>query len=154
MPAKNHLRRKMRDAGARDICHRCWHNVPTKADRWPDHVWLSDIEPRFSTSAECSCSSAIQAAISCEGTVRRGVKGLIVPAKAIRPSRSLVRAKFFASASVSKVEVRRGLRGLGRAPGLTSTVTYQVGDISDPQERALGGGCTVTNIQTQQPNPR
>jgi hypothetical protein len=35
------------------------------------------------------------------------------------------------------VEVRRGLRGLGRAPGLTSTVTYQVGDISDPQERLV-----------------
>jgi len=141
-------------SGVRDICHRCRHNVPTKADRWPVHVWLWDIEMRLSASAECSCSSATQVAISCEGTVRRGVNGLIVPAKTIRPSRSLVRAKFFASASVSKVEVRRGLRGLGRAPGLTSTVTYQVGDISDPQERALGGGCTVTNIQTQQPNPR
>jgi hypothetical protein len=45
------------------------------------------------------------------------------------------------------VEVRRGLRGLGRAPGLTSTVTYQVGDISDPQERALGGGRRVHSDQ-------
>jgi hypothetical protein len=143
----------MRDAGARDICNRCWHNVPTKAGRWPDHVWLSDIEPRFSKFAECSCSSATQAAISCEGTVRRGVKGLIVPAKTIRPSRSLVRAKFFASASVSKVEVRRGLRGLGRAPGLTSTVTYQVGDISDPQERlvhwAANHGGTPKEVRPQ-----
>ena len=61
-----------------------------------------------------------------EGTVRRGVKGLIVPAKTIRPSRSEVRAKSFASASVSKVVVRRGWRGLSRAPAITSTVTYQV----------------------------
>jgi hypothetical protein len=64
-----------------------------------------------------SCSSATHEAISCESTVRRGTTGLIVPAKTSRPSRSLVRAKSFAAASVSKVEVRRGLRGFGRVPG-------------------------------------
>jgi hypothetical protein len=33
-------------SGARDICHRCRHNVPIKVDRWPVHVWLWDIELR------------------------------------------------------------------------------------------------------------
>ena len=79
-----------------------------------------------------SYSSISQAAMPCEDKIRRGTNGLIVPAKTIRPLRSSVRAKFFASASVSKVVVRRGLRGRGRTPGLTSTVTYQVCDILDP----------------------
>lgn len=38
--------------GVRDVMvycqdYRCSHNVAMPADHWPDHVRLSDIEPRF-----------------------------------------------------------------------------------------------------------
>ena len=31
--------------------HHCTHHVTVSADRWPDHVRLSDIEPSFTCSA-------------------------------------------------------------------------------------------------------
>ncbi|OSI22853.1 hypothetical protein [Bradyrhizobium canariense] len=40
---------EMREMGLRRVlvhCH-CGHNVALSADRWPDDVRLSDIEPRF-----------------------------------------------------------------------------------------------------------
>jgi hypothetical protein len=40
---------EMREMGLRGVlvyCH-CGHNVALSADRWPDDVRLSDIEPRF-----------------------------------------------------------------------------------------------------------
>ncbi|QOZ70649.1 hypothetical protein [Bradyrhizobium arachidis] len=40
---------EMREMGLRDMlvyCH-CGHHVALSADRWPDDVRLSDIEPRF-----------------------------------------------------------------------------------------------------------
>jgi hypothetical protein len=41
---------EMRESGVRDVLiycrdHRCSHHVEVSADRWPDHVRLSDIEP-------------------------------------------------------------------------------------------------------------
>ena len=58
----------VRNAGAeRELVLMRW-GMPgspvVSADRWRDHVWLSDIEPRFATCAERSCSSATQVAIS------------------------------------------------------------------------------------------
>jgi hypothetical protein len=43
---------EMRASGVRDVLiycrdHRCSHHVAISADRWPDHVRLSDIEPTF-----------------------------------------------------------------------------------------------------------
>jgi len=42
----------MREMGARGVLvycsdYRCGHQVTLSADRWPDEVRLSDIEPRF-----------------------------------------------------------------------------------------------------------
>ena len=39
-------------SGVRDVLiycreHRCGHHVEVSADRWPDHVRLSDVEPDF-----------------------------------------------------------------------------------------------------------
>ena len=80
-----------------------------------------------------SASSKTQAAMSCDRITLLGRQGLTVPAKTIRPLRSLARANSLASASVSKVVVRRGCLGLGKTPRLcTSTVTYQLGDIVCP----------------------
>jgi hypothetical protein len=31
--------------------HRCSHSTAINADRWPDHVRLSDIEPGFACTA-------------------------------------------------------------------------------------------------------
>jgi hypothetical protein len=45
----------MRASGVRDVLiycrdHRCSHHIAISADRWPDHVRLSDIEPDFGTA--------------------------------------------------------------------------------------------------------
>jgi len=47
---------EMRESGVRDVLiycrdHRCSHSVEISADRWPDHVRLSDIEPDFVCTA-------------------------------------------------------------------------------------------------------
>jgi hypothetical protein len=46
----------MRAFGVRDVLiycrdHRCSHHIEISADRWPDHVRLSDIEPDFVCTA-------------------------------------------------------------------------------------------------------
>lgn len=46
----------MRKAGVRGVLvwcadYRCSHSMALSADRWADHVRLSDIEPRFVCSA-------------------------------------------------------------------------------------------------------
>jgi hypothetical protein len=46
----------LRESGVRDVLiycrdHHCSHHVETRADRWPDHVRLSDIEPDFVCTA-------------------------------------------------------------------------------------------------------
>jgi hypothetical protein len=61
---------EMRASGIRRIyCadHRCSHSIQMSADRWPDHVRLSDIEPLF----------------VCKACGKRGadVRGLFVPAR-------------------------------------------------------------------------
>ena len=43
---------EMRDSGVREVLvycrdHRCSHHIPIGAERWPDHMRLSDIEPDF-----------------------------------------------------------------------------------------------------------
>jgi hypothetical protein len=43
---------EMRSSGVRDVLvycrdHNCSHSTTMNADRWPDHVRLSDIEPDF-----------------------------------------------------------------------------------------------------------
>ena len=43
---------EMRASGIRDLLiycadYRCSHSIQMSADRWPDHVRLSDIEPLF-----------------------------------------------------------------------------------------------------------
>jgi hypothetical protein len=56
--------RDMRASDVRDVLiycrdHRCSHHVEISADRWPDHVRLSDIEPDF------VCTPAANVARSC-----------------------------------------------------------------------------------------
>jgi len=48
----------MRASGVRDVLiycnardHRCSHSTTISADRWPDHVRLSDVEPDFVCTA-------------------------------------------------------------------------------------------------------
>lgn len=53
---------EMRESGARDVliyCHdyRCGHHDETNADRWPDEVRLSDIEPRFTCTKSAACAA-------------------------------------------------------------------------------------------------
>ena len=48
---------EMRGVGVRDVLiycrdHRCTHHMTMSADRWPDHVRLSDVEPTF-TCTRC-----------------------------------------------------------------------------------------------------
>jgi hypothetical protein len=43
---------EMRASGVRGLLiycadHRCGHSIAIDADRWPDHVRLSDLEPKF-----------------------------------------------------------------------------------------------------------
>lgn len=50
---------EMREMGVRGVlvyCH-CGHHVALSADRWPDEVRLSDIEPRFVCQG-CGCRGA------------------------------------------------------------------------------------------------
>jgi hypothetical protein len=47
---------EMRASRVRDVLvycrdHRCSHHIRISADRWPDHVRLSDIEPGFVRTA-------------------------------------------------------------------------------------------------------
>jgi len=47
---------EMRDSGVHEILiycrdHRCSHSVTISADRWPDNIRLSDVEPDFVCSA-------------------------------------------------------------------------------------------------------
>ena len=47
---------EMRESGVRGVLvycsdYRCSHSTTISADRWPDHVRLSDIEPRFTCEA-------------------------------------------------------------------------------------------------------
>jgi hypothetical protein len=47
---------EMRESGVRDVLiycrdHQCSHSTEISADRWPDDVRLSDIEPDFVCSA-------------------------------------------------------------------------------------------------------
>jgi hypothetical protein len=47
---------EMRDMGVRDVLvfgadYHCGHSVALSADRWPDDLRLSDIEPRFVCAA-------------------------------------------------------------------------------------------------------
>jgi hypothetical protein len=63
---------EMRESGIRDLLiycadHRCSHSIQMSADRWLDHVRLSDIEPLF----------------VCKACGKRGadVRGLFAPAR-------------------------------------------------------------------------
>jgi hypothetical protein len=63
---------EMRACGIRDLLvycadYRCSHSIQMSADRWPDHVRLSDIEPLF----------------VCQACGKRGadVRGLFAPAR-------------------------------------------------------------------------
>jgi hypothetical protein len=47
---------ELRASGVRDVLvycrdHKCSHHIAISADRWPDHVRLSDIEPDFVCTA-------------------------------------------------------------------------------------------------------
>jgi hypothetical protein len=47
---------EMRASGVRGLLiycsdYRCSHSTTMSADRWPDHIRLSDIEPRFTCQA-------------------------------------------------------------------------------------------------------
>ena len=46
---------QMRDQGVRKVLvycrnHHCSHHTVVNADRWPDHVRLSDVEPKLTCS--------------------------------------------------------------------------------------------------------
>ena len=47
---------EMRSSGVRDVLvycrdHRCSHSTTISADRWPDNIRLSDVEPGFVCTA-------------------------------------------------------------------------------------------------------
>ena len=47
---------EMRNSGVRDVLvycrnHRCSHSTTIDADRWPDNIHLSDVEPGFVCTA-------------------------------------------------------------------------------------------------------
>ena len=47
---------EMRESGARGLLvycadYRCSHSIAVSAERWPDEVQLSDIEPRFTCTS-------------------------------------------------------------------------------------------------------
>ena len=47
---------EMRDSGVREVLvycrdHRCSHSATISADRWPDNIRLSDVEPDFTCTA-------------------------------------------------------------------------------------------------------
>ena len=47
---------EMRSSGVRGLLifcqdYRCSHNIRMNGDRWPDDIWLSDIEDRFICTA-------------------------------------------------------------------------------------------------------
>jgi len=47
---------ELRTSGVRDVLvycrdHKCGRSTTTSADRWPDHIRLSDIEPDFVCTA-------------------------------------------------------------------------------------------------------
>ncbi len=87
--------------------------------------------PSSGFAACCSCESPSHCGTLLDVMSRFGKKGLSVPAKTTKPSSNFVRAKSFASVSVSNVLVTRGLRLLGSRPRLrTSKVTYQTCGIS------------------------
>jgi hypothetical protein len=51
---------EMRDAGVRGVLvycadYKCSHSIAISADRWPDDVRLSDLEPRFVCQGCGSC---------------------------------------------------------------------------------------------------
>jgi hypothetical protein len=53
---------EMREMGLRGVlvyCH-CGHHVALDADRWPDDVRLSDIEPRFVCQGCGSCGADVR----------------------------------------------------------------------------------------------
>ena len=61
---------EMRASGVRDVLiycrdHRCSHSTTISADRWPDHVRLSDIEPDF------ICTACGNVARNCGRSFRR-----------------------------------------------------------------------------------
>jgi hypothetical protein len=63
---------ELRASGVHDVLvycrdHRCTHHVTISADRWPDHVRLSDIEPDF------VCTAAASAARRC-GRISTGTR--------------------------------------------------------------------------------
>src|SRR6476660_6369800 len=73
----------------------------------------------------------------------------MVPAVTISPSSNFIRAKAFASASVSNVLVDRGLRGRTKAPLLgTSKVTYQVCFIA-ASDRSYSKGHERTHLRSR-----
>ena len=56
---------EMREMGVRGILvycadYRCSHLVTLSADRWPDQLRLSDIEPRFTCTACGRCGAEVR----------------------------------------------------------------------------------------------
>ena len=98
---------EMRESGARGLLvycadYRCSHSIAVSADRWPDEVQLSDIEPRF------TCTS--------RGNLRR--TGCTVP-----PFTSIAehRERRMAYESIPDLLVHRDrctAKVLGRSPGI------------------------------------
>ena len=49
---------ELRETGVRHVLvycrdHKCSHHIEVSAERWPDHVRLSDVEPGFTCTRWC-----------------------------------------------------------------------------------------------------
>ena len=70
---QNHLR----TSGVRDVLiycrdHRCSHHVETSADRWPDYLRLSDIEPDFVCTACSKRGAEVRPSFEGRGSIHEG----------------------------------------------------------------------------------
>jgi hypothetical protein len=74
---------EMRDAGVRGLLiycsdYKCSNSIAISADQWPDHVRLSDLEPRFVCTA-CG-KRALTSGRTFTGTSRRSRRWAIASA--------------------------------------------------------------------------
>jgi hypothetical protein len=68
---------EMRASGVRDVLvycrdHRCSHHIAISADRWPDDVRLSDIEPDFVCTARSKRGAEVRPNFEGRGSNHEG----------------------------------------------------------------------------------
>jgi hypothetical protein len=72
----------MRDMGVRGLLiycsdYKCSHSIAISADKWPDHVWLSDLETRFVCQACGKRGTDVRALGNDVGDLRLAVNAIL-----------------------------------------------------------------------------